>query len=288
MRIKDVATRALLRLPSGPGIDRAIHALYFYVAHNRLPREGSGLFNDYLYFLKCSHEIDLAIRQFVSDKEYVKLFYRGVFGRDLAPKTLRTYDALAQFSEADLPSPCVLKPSHLSGCLYFDRRQGSLTAEDHQRIAGWFEQNIYRDISRERNYRNLQPRVFCEERIASEGDVRDYKIFCYRGEPRAIQVDVDRHSTHKRRLYTAEWSALPYTYNKPLADVEERPARLAEALDYARTLARRFEFIRVDTYLSSDKVYLGELTNVPENAHGRFENEDAERGFMRLLETGVA
>lgn len=287
LRLKDVVAKALLRLPSGPAIDRAIHALYFYVAHDRLPRQGSGLFNDYLYFLKCSGEIDLAARQFVSDKELVKVFYRGIFGRDMAPKTLRVYAHVSEFSETDLPSPCVLKPSHLSGCIYFNRERGSLSAQDHQRIAGWFEQNIYRDISRERNYKNLQSRVFCEEQIASEGEVRDYKIFCFRGEPRAIQVDVDRHTGHKRRLYTTDWEPLPYAYNKPLAPVEPRPTRLAEALESARTLASRFEFIRVDTYLSEDKVYLGELTNVPENAHGRFESKEDERRFMRLLETGL-
>lgn len=41
-------------------------------------------------------------------------------------------------------------------------------------------------------------------------------------------------------------------------------------IDYAETLADGIDFVRVDLYELGDKVYFGELTNVPEAGLGRF------------------
>lgn len=282
--MKEFVKQLLRRMPKTRFFDSIYHLAFFVVAHRRIPRRTSGLFNDYLFFLKTGEGFDSALRQFVSDKNLVKVYYRGVLGIDLAPKTLAKFHSMAEVSSGAVPSPCVIKPAHLSGCIYHERTEGGLDSQDLSRIAAWFDTNIYRDISRERNYRQLLPSVICEELISDPDSIRDYKIFCYKGRPRAVQVDVDRHSGHKRRMYTADWQALPYSYNKPLAEIEARPVQLDAALELAERLAAEFEFIRVDFYLTPDRVYLGELTSVPENAHGRFESLDAERDFMRVLE----
>lgn len=284
--MKQIVKRWLLLLPPIRLFDAAYHLIYFVVAHRRIPRRNSGLFNDYLYFLKTGTEFDSALRQFVSDKNLVKIYYRGLLTRDLAPRTLAIFCSITEFEKAVLPCPCVIKPTHLSGCVYYTEKCPGLSAEQQARIAEWFRTNMYRDVSRERNYRQLQPSVVCEELIADHASVRDYKIFCYSGEPRAVQVDVDRHSGHKRRMYTTDWQALPYSYNKPLAEIESKPPQIDAALSLASQLSRGFEFMRVDVYLTKDRVYLGEMTSVPENAHGRFESILAESRFSRLIFDG--
>lgn len=275
--------RLLLLLPKTRFFDIVYHYIYFWIAHRRIPRRATGLFNDYLFFLKSGKGFDSALRQFVSDKDLVKVYYRGVLGEDLAPKTLKKFFSSAELVDATLPDSCVIKPAHLSGCIYYDSEVSGLNSYELERIAGWFVTNIYRNISRELNYRNLSPSVICEELIADPASVRDYKIFCYMGKPRAVQVDVERHSCHKRRMYTTDWEALPFTYNKPLAAVEKKPAQLDDALAIASRLACGFEFIRVDVYMTQSRVYLGEMTSVPENAHGRFETVAAERAFSHLI-----
>lgn len=286
MKLKNVVKRFLLVLPAWRICDRLSAYIYFWIAQRRFPSRDSGLFNDYLFFLKTSPEMDTALRQFVSDKNLVKLFYRGVLMGETAPRTLAIVRSFAEFDEEKLPARCVIKPTHLSGCIYFNREIRNLSSEELSVIKSWFRTNMYYDLSRERNYRSLAPMVICEEEIADRERVRDYKIFCYAGEPRVIQVDIGRHTEHRRRLYTADWEALPFSYNKPLAEIEDRPAMLGEALDLACSIAEYFSFIRVDVYLTPDRVYLGELTSVPENAHGRFETEAAEKNFMDLL-TGL-
>ncbi|MGZ0018241.1 ATP-grasp fold amidoligase family protein [Nitrosomonas sp. wSCUT-2] len=287
MKIKKIIGKVLFKLPPWNIFDRAIALAYFWVAHHRLPSRKSGLFNDYLYFLKTSIEIEYPLRQFVSDKDLVKIFYRGIFQEDVAPRTLMKFTDFDSFMKADLPDICILKPTHLSGGIFINSGKSSLSQDQLELVRVWFSTNSYDDIGRERNYRLLKPSVICEEVIASQADVRDYKIFCFHGEPNLIQVDIDRHSNHKRRLYTQDWYPLPFCYNKPLAEIEPRPEGLDHALELAKCVASYFDFIRVDTYLIDGRVYLGELTNIPENAHGRFDNNESECMFMDILKSGA-
>lgn len=288
MSPKKFLRKLLLKLPPWRVFDRAVALAYFWVAHSRLPSRKSGLFNDFLFYLKTSVEIERPLRQCVSDKDLVKIFYRGILQDDLAPRTLAKFKDFDSFTKANLPENCVLKPAHLSGCVFVNGGKSSLTQNQLDIVRRWFETSLYQDVGRERNYRLLEPSVICEEVIAGQAEVRDYKIFCYEGAPRLIQVDVDRHSAHKRRLYTSDWEPLTFRYNKPLAEIEPKPEGLDRALELARRIGNYFDFIRVDTYLIDGRIYLGELTSVPENAHGRFENSDAERAFMSILATGIA
>jgi hypothetical protein len=287
MRFRDTIRGALLKLPPWRIFDRFIALAFFWVAHRRLPSRQSGLFNDYLFYLKTSAEMDGPLRQCVSDKDLVKNFYRGVFLEEHAPRTLVKFHDFDEFSRSDIPEVCILKPTHLSGCIFVDSGKSALSAEQIDRVKNWFHTNMYTHIGRERNYRLLRPTVICEEVITSQADIRDYKIFCYRGEPRLIQVNVNRFTEHKKRLYTVDWKPLPFRLNHiPLADVEPRPGGLDHALDLARKIADYFDFIRVDTYLIDGRVYLGELTSIPENANGRFDALEDERTFMTILTSG--
>lgn len=281
MSLNRFLSKVLMLLPSGILFDTLIFFVFFYVAHRRIPRKQSKLFNDYLFYLKMSPELYSPLRQFVSDKELVKIYYRGVLGYNSAPKTLSRFSSFDELSSGDIPEECVIKPAHLSGVIY--KHSGKPLSEIEEKvIKSWFSMTLY-EKKRERNYRFLKPSVICEESIGPSEEIRDYKFFCYRGQPRLIQVDVDRHRSHSRRIYTVKWEALPFKYNKPLADIESRPQLLDDALSLASELSKPFEFIRVDMYFVDGRVYLGEMTSVPENAHGRFESISAEVEFMRLL-----
>lgn len=283
MRFKRLAKKILMRLPSYRGCDYLIGLVEFWIAHRRLPSRNAILFNDYLFYLKISKKIDGPLRQLVSDKQLVKLFYKGVFMHDYTPRTFSQYFNFSDFSKSDIPRKCIVKPAHLSGGIFVNGGIPSLKESELSLVKEWFEKNIYYDINRERNYKNLIPSVICEEVVDAPDVVRDYKIFCYKGRARLIQVDVDRHALHKRRLYTKDWKPLEFPFDRPLAEVEPKPNGIDEALDLASVIATYFDFIRVDTFLVNGRVFLGELTNVPANAHDRFASKDDERMFMSIL-----
>ena len=73
---------------------------------------------------------------------------------------------------------------------------------DFEKIRKWFFMNFY-ERSREINYKNLKPKVIVEPIIFNEDNLKDYKFFCYKGIPKIISVDFDRHvdggKKHKRK-----------------------------------------------------------------------------------------
>lgn len=95
--IKYAIKKLLLRLPGWKIFDIVIAFTMFWVAHHRIPKRNSGLFNDYHFFLKISDVLYSPLRQFVSDKGLVKTHHRGCLMKEMAPETLRIFHSYDKF-----------------------------------------------------------------------------------------------------------------------------------------------------------------------------------------------
>src|SRR5690606_7574589 len=95
-----------------------------------------------------------------------------------------------------------IKATHTSGCVIL-RKQGEPI--DRAYIKSWFGLNYYH-MCREANYQRLKPKVIVEPLVFGDSNIQDYKIFCVNGQPRLIQVDVDRYIEHKRKYFDAGWN----------------------------------------------------------------------------------
>lgn len=109
-----------------------------------------------------------------------------------------------------------------------------------------------------------RPRVIVEKFIESADDeqLRDYKVFCFNGEPKMVRVDTDRFTKHKMDFFDCNWERIPNAgMGCPVSGREiEKPECLAELLEYARKLSKPFIHARVDFYIVKDKIYFGEIT----------------------------
>ena len=174
----------------------------------RYPEEIPVRFNDHLFALKTSGAGYDPLVQFVTDKEYAKLYIGAKIGEEY---TIRTYKILRNRKELRNFSPdrfpCVLKPTHSSGL--FKVCTDPYTPLDRETLAKWFDINHY-ERSREHNYRHLLPKVIVEEFFSEYGlsVPKDYKIFCFHSIPRFIQVDSDRVSAHTRNFYDTSWNRI--------------------------------------------------------------------------------
>ena len=275
--------QVLAKVPRGPLGDKLFLFIIFAYAHKRIPRRNSNLLNDYLYFLKSSSELLDIMRQYTSDKILVKSFVAERCGEQVVLPTLCAFYNIAKIDVSALSRPCVLKPAHGSGTVVFvDTRKQALAEEDRKKLQTSLESCPY-TTAREANYKHLRRRIVCEPMLPNGQATKDYKVFCYQGEPKAIQVDSDRHSDHKRNLYTAEWEPIGISYNFPIGEWEPAPEKLSEILHISSMLSKEFEFVRVDFFIDDDKLYVAELTHCPESAHGRFESQEAERRFSSLI-----
>lgn len=276
---RSAVKKVVAALPPTREFDNAVHFLRFLSLHRRLPTS-SALFSDRLHRLKTSPDFDNPIRKTLTDKFEMKRYVEQKLGSAYCVPTVALFDSLAEVSNDTFPARCCIKPTHMSGD-FIIREDGEPL--ELARIRNWLATDYYR-ISRERNYRDLSRRVIVEPLVFNRATVEDFKIFCVHGTPRAVQIDFDRRTHHRRQLYDTEWRLLPYTMGFPRVETPiAAPATLPHMLSIAAILSEEFPFLRVDLYTDGRDILVGELTNCPGNGFERFQPRNAEASFSSLL-----
>lgn len=267
-------------LPEVDWLDRGIARFDFWVFHCRLPSRRRRTFNDMFWHVRGTEEILDPLRVFISDKELVKLYVKAAAGEEYNVPTiavLRDMEAVRTFG---FPPDCCIKPTHGSGQVILRRDAAPI---DYDEIASWFDMNYYRG-RREQNYRTLRPKVIVEPLIFDMDRLADFKIFCWQGEPRLIQVDMDRHTNHTRKYYDTQWREQPFSLAHPIyAGTIERPRNLDTMLGVAAKLSSRFSLVRIDLYTDGARCLVGEITNCQANALERFEPASGEEIASQIL-----
>lgn len=259
-------------LPKTEFMDFAYAWLKFVRVHHRAPSRNRMLFNDMLFRAKMSPEILHPLRLYSTDKEYFKKLVAAEIGVQYSVPTLAVLHTEAEIDAFDFPTHFCAKPTHASGVVQLVRGG----APNRDEMKSWLTLNHYY-TSRERNYRSLVPKVIVEPLIFGEHDINDFRLYCYKGEPRLIGLDVGKYSRYTRAFYTTDWVKQDYSLGYPLYDGEiEKPDCLDEMLKVAATLSKDLEFVRVDFYTNGDQFYLGELTHCHASASQVFIPRKAE------------
>ncbi|HYS66811.1 MAG TPA: ATP-grasp fold amidoligase family protein [Paraburkholderia sp.] len=171
-----------------------------------------------------------------------------------------------------LPNSFVMKANHGSSFVEVIRDKAQTSFDRLEQIAArWLSTDFYQ-VSRERHYRKIRPRIFFEQLLLDQrGHIpADFKLHCFGGrEGRPIMyilVISDRFgpSTHGD-VYDENWNHLNVAigYYKRSAAPAPRPKHLDSVLDAAVRLSEDFDYVRVDLYAPDNEVYFGELTFTP-------------------------
>ena len=102
------------------------------------------------------------------------------------------------------------------------------------------------------------------EKSKSRNNLKDYKFFCFNGEPKFLYVVSDRKPGEYAYLgvYDIDFNKLPvYRCDERRAEWEEEKSKnYEEMVEIARKLSADFPHVRVDLYNIDGKIYFGELT----------------------------
>ncbi len=252
------------------GIDllpvRARMKLLYYKSHGRFPNlEHPETYTEKIQVRKLSGRDYSPL----VDKILVKNFVAKRCGEDIIIPTLFSGPALPPRRERNWPMPYVIKTNHASGTNIFVTED-----PDWGKIEDTLAQFLNHSLgttSGELFYEKVVRQVLVEPMIGDGKTLPvDYKFFTFNGQVEHIQVDVSRHSTHSRALYSPDWKKLPIVHERPLGPEMPRPQKLSQMLEIARVLGRGFGFIRVDLYEVDGRVYFGELTLTPAAGFTRF------------------
>ncbi|WP_243293129.1 ATP-grasp fold amidoligase family protein [Bacillus sp. FJAT-47783] len=235
-------------------------------------------FNDKIQWLKLHWYDPLATK--CADKYEVREFVEERAGKELLNELYGVYESVNEIHIDALPESFVLKASHGSGWNIICKNKNEMDWDlEFKKMRRWLNTNFYL-YGREWVYRDLKPRIICERFLSDENGEppKDYKIFCFNGEPKLIQVDFDRFTSHGRNFYDLNWAfqdiEIIYPNNR---DVKvPKPACLEQMLELSRKLSKDFPHVRVDFYVVQGRIVFGELTFFHESGYGQFRPEEFE------------
>ena len=222
-------------------------------------------FSEKLQWLKL-HNRD-PLQTVLADKHAVRAWLTERGHGDLLCRQLACVDDARALDFDALPDRFVVKAAHASGWNLICDDKAVLDRRQARRLmAAWLRQGIYWN-GREWPYRNMPRRLVIEEYLSdASGGLRDYKFYCFDGEPRFVQANSGRQShEHAQNFYSLDWQILPFGKDLvPRPDIDiPRPPALQRMIAIARDLARGHPYIRVDLYDLDDRVVFGELTFYP-------------------------
>ena len=220
------------------------------------------------------------------DKFEVRDYIKNKIGEEYLNDLIGVYNKVEEIDFNTLPESFVLKATHGSSWVIVCKDKQLLDENlAIKRMQSWLNSDFYK-MWGEWVYKNVKPRIICESFLSNENEISllDYKFHCFNGEPKFIQVDLDRAAEHERNFYDLEWKRLPFGLCYPQAKRDvKKPKQLNLMINLAKKLSADFEFIRVDFYEVDEKVVFGELTLYPDNGLGLFSPKKYDGIFGKYL-----
>ncbi len=242
--------------------EKYLKKLYTVNFGKELDLENPKTFNEKLQWLKLydrKPEYTMMV-----DKYKVREYVAEKLGEEYLIPLLGVWDDPEEIDFDKLPNQFVLKCNHNSGlgmCICKDKSKLDIKKVKSELRKG-LKQDYYLH-GREWPYKDVPRKIICEKYMVDESgyELKDYKIFCFNGEPKALFVATDRMTDTKFDFFDVEFNHLPFTNGHPNAEKEiAKPQNLDEMLKAASILSKGIPQVRIDLYNVNGKILFGEMT----------------------------
>lgn len=217
------------------------------------------------------------------DKYEVRGYIADLLGDKYLIPCLGIYDSVDDIDIDALPDKFVLKCTHDSGSVEICKDKSSFDIEGaRHRLSQAMKRNYYATY-REWPYKYVKPRIIAEGYLEGDGgDLKDYKVMCFNGEAKIIEVHENRFvegKVHTQTFYDREWGIVPLTQVETVTvdRPSERPRQLEEILRLSELIAKNMYHARIDWYIEGDKIYFGEITFFDGSGFESFSTPEMER-----------
>lgn len=206
----------------------------------------------------------------LADKYLVRNWIASQIGEEYLIPLLGVWDNFESIDFSKLPEKFVLKCNHGSGYNYIVENKYEMNHKKAKKKFGnWMKVNFAFCVTLELQYANIPKKIIAEQYIKQlDGNLLDYKVHCFMGEPRYIQVigdrDLARH-TGAQMIFDAMWNEQAWSlgdYPKFTRKIQ-CPEILEQMLDVSRKLSHGFVYVRIDFYIVENELKFGEMTFTP-------------------------
>lgn len=221
-------------------------------------------YNEKLQWLKL-YDRNPAYTKMV-DKVAAKEYVAQVAGKQFVIPTIGVWEKAEDIPWDKLPNQFVAKVTHDSGGIVICKDKNQLnTKEAVRKLSKALHQDYY-NLTREWPYKNVKRQIIVEQYMVDESgyELKDYKFFCFDGEPKMLFVATDREKENEETkfdFFDTEFRLLPFTNGHEHAQVTPaKPKGFDTMMELARKLSKGIKHVRVDLYDVNGKVYFGEMT----------------------------
>ncbi len=258
-----------------------LKAMYKLSMGETLNLDNPKSFSEKIQWLKLYDSTPLKTR--LADKYLVRDWVAEKIGEEYLVPLLGVWDSFDEIGFDALPNQFVLKCNHGSGMNAIIKDKSTI---DKAALKKQFDEWMETDFSAlyfEMHYRSIPRKIIAEKYMEDKAtsELRDYKFYCFNGNPKYCQVISDRGSDESIDFFDMQWTLQPFTGlgapGHPFPHSRStipRPETIAEMIRAATLLSTGFPFVRVDFYEIQGRMYFGELTFTPAGGFGVFEPEE--------------
>ncbi|MBN1363502.1 MAG: hypothetical protein JW976_01720 [Syntrophaceae bacterium] len=202
------------------------------------------------------------------DKWRVRSYIAGKVGSDHLIPLLWRGDKPEEIPFDELPLKFVIKANHGCGYNIIIKDKTQLNQVNTRlQLNKWLDENFCQDkyLGTAWAYKNIKPTIIVESFLEDNGDVpTDYKFFCFSGRTKYLQMNFDRFGDPYEKTFDRDFNPLDlWQGTRQYPEKVVRPDSYEDMVRLAESLAKGFDFIRVDLYNVDCQIYVGELTCYP-------------------------
>ena len=223
----------------------------------------------------------------LADKYAAREYVKERIGVQYLVPLLGIYESPDDIDFSSLPDSFVVKCTHGCGYNIIVNDKSSLDAESAKKqLRLWMGEN-FSHLYGEAHYSAIKPRIIVEKYLENcEGDIYDYKYFCFNGKPHYILYCRDRKSgSLKSSFFTLAWENKNFCYCGELLDVQAPPPPHLQLMnELAYKLCQDFKHVRVDFYNIEGQIYFGEFTFTSYGGYFNFNPKEWDKKLGDLLD----
>ncbi len=243
-------------------------------------------FNEKIQWLKLNYHDPL--QTLCSDKLRMREYVSPLIGEQHTVRILGSYLRGSDIDFDALPERFALKVNDGYAMNIVNDGSGDFDREAARtRLDEWMQAaDRHYMFSYEWAYRDIEPRVICEEYLESDDPLGlvDYKVWCFNGRPEVVLHAAGRDTWYTRDYFDTDWNRLYGVRGAQSDVVPPRPVQLERMLELAATLSAPFPFVRVDFYVVQGRILVGELSFYPSAGLEPFNDIDWDTRFGRMLQ----
>lgn len=223
----------------------------------------------------------------IVDKFEVRKFVSKKIGSTYLVPLINKWNKFEDINFEKLPNQFVLKTTHDSGGVVVCKNKDQLDFKKAKKILNKSLETNYFHVEREWPYKNIKPQIICEKLLIDDNhdDLRDYKLLCFNGEAKIIQVISERSpKSFKVNYFNRAWEPLNIKRRRYEASKKHipTPMNLNDMIKISEKLSEGIPFARIDLYEVNNKIYFGEITLYPASGFMDFlyKEDDIKLGKM--------